>query len=143
MKTIIKLMLATALCIVSSVSKSSTNPMKDPYHLVVEGTFLAEKHVQYTVYKLDEKTGAFVSESRNKGKKYFSVVCDKGSKYIIRFQDRKGNVKFLMIEATKEGYFGVNVDFNRSYDAVVKYSKNGYSVTPLTNSGINLDLAQK
>lgn len=140
MKTIIKLMLATVLCVVSSAAKSNP-PAKDPYHLVVEGEFLAQKHVQYTVYKLDAKTGVFISESHNKGRKYFHIMCDRGSKYIIRFQDRKGNVKFLMVEATREGYYGVNVDFNKPYDAMVKYTKNGYDVMLLTSSGMNQSIA--
>jgi hypothetical protein len=134
MKTILKLVLATVLCVVSTVSKSEVK-YKDPYHFIVEGQFLAKKNVHYTVYKQD-KSGAFVSESRNKSRKYYSVTLDVGCKYIIRFQDKEGNVKFLMVDASKPGYYGINVDFTRSFDAQLRVTKVGYAVIPLTDNPI-------
>lgn len=135
MKTILKLVLATVLCVVSTVVKSNTNPMKDPYHLTVEGKFLAEKKVAYTVYKQDSR-GVFVSESRGKSRNYYSFLCDVGCKYIISFRDRHGNTKFLMIDVTKPGYFGVDVDFSKKNDAQLKYNKHGYYIYPLTDNPV-------
>ena len=124
------------LCMVlSTVAIAGKNKVKDPYHLILEGQFLAEKNVVYTIYKMDSE-GTFKSIEHRKAKRYYSITCDVGEKYLIRFQDKKQNVKFLMVEASKSGYFGANVDFNKSYDAVVKYTKNGYSITLLTNSGL-------
>lgn len=144
MKTIIKLIVAALLCVADlNAGNMVTKPVvKDPYHLIVEGQFLAEKHIQYTVYKKDAR-GIFVSEFRDKAKKYFYVSCDKGSEYIVRFQDKHGNVKFLMIDATKEGYFQVDVDFAKPYDAKIYLTKVGYALTPLTNSAIRPDIVQK
>jgi hypothetical protein len=48
-----------------------------------------------------------------------------------------------MVDATREGYFEVDVDFRKSYDAQIKYTKNGYSLVVLTSSGVKPDLAQK
>lgn len=143
MKTILKLIVAALLCVADlSAGNSVTKPtVKDPYHLIVEGEFIAQKNIHYTVYKLDAKSGLYKSEYRNKTRRYFYLECDRGARYLVRFQDKKGNIKFLMIEATREGYFGVNVDFNKSYDAVITYSKNGYMLTALTNAGIP-DIAQ-
>lgn len=138
MKTILKITLIGMILLECLIASSNNNPKtRDPFHLIVEGKFLAEKNVHYTVYKLNSK-GVFVSESHNKGKKYYSVMCDVGSKYLIRFQDKKHNVKFLMLDVTRHGTFTVDVDFSRSYDAVLQFTKNGYSITPLTNSMLQL-----
>jgi len=109
--------------------------MNDPYHLILEGQFLSEKNIHYTIYKMDSE-GTFKSIERTKSRRYYSITCDVGEKYLIRFQDKNQNVKFLIVEATKPGYFGANVDFRKSYDAVIRYTKNGYSITTLTNSGL-------
>lgn len=140
MKSIIKLVIIALLCSIDlSASKN-----KDPYHLIVEGAFLNHKHIQYTVYRMNEKTGVFESELRTSARKYFQVACDVGTKYIVRFQDKTGNVKFLMINATRSDYFIVDVDFGKPYDAVIKDTKNGYSVTPIDDLVIKPgQLAQK
>jgi len=145
MKTIIKLVIAALLCAVDLSAGNTVTKLKikDPYHLEIEGEFIAQRHIEYTVFKYNKKTESFISEERGKARRYYHFVCDRGCKYIIRFQDKHGNVKFLMVDATREGYFGVNVDFRKSYDAQIKYTKNGYSLTVLTSSGMRPDIAQK
>jgi len=108
---------------------------KDPYHLILEGKFLAEKNINCTVYRMD-KRGVFVKESRLKARKYFSFTCDVGGKYIIRFEDKKHNTKFLMVDVTKTGYFTIDVDFSKSYDAILKFTKVGYRIEPLDNNPV-------
>lgn len=123
-----------ALLICTATLNSSPKPetkMKDPFHLIVEGKFLNQKNITYTVYKMDSR-GIFVKESRTKGKRYFSITCDVQCKYIIRFEDRNRNVKFLMVDAAKGGYFNVDVDFSRKHDAILQLTKVGYSLIPLT-----------
>lgn len=136
MKQFISLLFITVMCLVTTTTEAKT---KDPYHLLVQGEFLSQKHISYTVYKYDVKKDKFVSESRTKARKYFLIHCDRGCKYIVRFQDKKGNTKFLMIDATREGEFVVDVDFRKPYDALLKHTKNGYSLTPLTNSTVKRD----
>jgi len=131
------------IAILVSVATSHAKPThKDRYHLIVEGSFLGQRNISCTVYKMDQN-GTFYSEERTKVRKHFQLRCKRGEKYIVRFQDKKGNTKFLMIDASKAGYFGVNVDFTRGYDAVIKYTKNGYSLTPLTASNMQSSIANK
>lgn len=118
------------LCITSIQAKG-----RDPHHLILEGEFLHKKNINYTVYKMNHE-GTFVSEYRSKARKYYSIACDLGAKYLIRFQDKNQNVKFLMIDVTQTGTFIIDVDFCKEYDAVLKLTKNGYSLTPLTNKPI-------
>lgn len=141
MKTIIKLVIAVLLCAVDLSAGNTVTKSKDKFHLIVEGAFLNEKNVQYTIFKEDLRTGTFKSESRAKSRKYYYLSCDVGCRYIVRFENKKGDVKFLMIDASNAGYFGVNVDFSRSYDARIQYTKNGYDILPLTNSGLKPDIA--
>jgi hypothetical protein len=145
MKTIIKLVIAALLFAVDlSAGNSVTKPrVKDPYHLEIAGEFVAQRNINYTVFKYNKDSETFVKEERGKARKYFHFTCNRGCKYIIRFQDKSGNVKFLMVDATREGYFEVDVDFRKSYDAQIKYTKNGYSLVVLTSSGVKPDLAQK
>lgn len=132
MKKLINSMLIVLLCTVVSTAK-----VNDPYHLVIEGEFLSQKHIQCTVYKMG-KTGTFVSESHNKFRKYYSLTCDLGGKYLIRFTDKNQNTKFLMIDVIKGGYTVVDVDFSKSYDAMLKFNlqKRGYIVAPLIDNPV-------
>lgn len=115
---------------------------KDPYHLILEGEFLNQKHVDYTVFMMNDE-GTFISEFRDKGRKNFYILCDVGNKYIIRFQDKNRNVKFLLVDASRSGYFAVNVDFSKPYDAVIKDTKSGYSLTPIVDTKIKANLIVK
>lgn len=135
MKTVIKLIIATILCVADlSAGNLVTKPMKDPYHLTVEGKFLNEKHIVCTIYMMDQR-GVFVRDLRMKCKKYYSFVFDIGRKYIVRFEDKNSNVKFLMVDVTRNGYFIADVDFSKKYDAKLYVTKNGYTLMPLTASG--------
>lgn len=127
MKKLINSLIVVLLCITSVQGKT-----KDPYHLILEGEFLHQKNVNYTVYKMNNE-GTFVSEYRSKARKYYSITCDVGAKYLIRFQDKNQNVKFLMLDVTQSGTFTIDVDFCKEYDAVLRLTKNGYSLTPLTS----------
>lgn len=125
MKKFINSIIVMLLCITSIQAKG-----RDPHHLILEGEFLHKKNINYTVYKMNSE-GTFISEYRTKARKYYSITCDVGSKYLIRFQDKDQNVKFLMLNVTKSGTFTIDVDFCRSYDAVLTFTKNGYAITPL------------
>ena len=131
---------AVLLC---AAGHSNNPPTKDPWHLIVEGSFVSEKNIHVTVYKQNTE-GAFVSDTHEKCRKYYSITCNVGEKYILRFEDKHHNVKFLMVDATKQGYYAVDVDFSKSYDAKLFYNpKLGYALLRLTNSAIGNGIAQK
>ncbi len=127
MKKIVKTMLVILMSIITLTGKT-----KDPYHLFLDGEFLHKKNINYTVYKMG-KDGVYHSEYRDKARKYYSITCDVGSKYLIRFQDKDQNVKFLMIDAVKCGYFMVDVDWRKPTDGKITLEKTGYVLTPFTN----------
>ena len=128
--------------IVYSTNNSNLPTLKkDKYHLIVEGSFLYQKNVNYTVYEMNRE-GTFVSTDHVKARKYFSLVLEVSKKYIIRFEDKGHNVKFLIIDASESGTFEVDVDFSKPHDAILKMTKVGYAVTPL-KSGAPPSLAQK
>lgn len=121
------------LCMTNLNAGNITKPKyKDHYHLEVEGQIISGKHIHFTVYKLN-KDGVFRVEKKGKVRKFYNYLCNKGCKYIFRFENKNGDVKFLMVDASREGYFGVNVDFSKPYDAKVHYTKNGYGLLILTN----------
>jgi len=121
---------------------SFTTKTKNPFHLIVEGVFLADKNIKYTVYQMNA-SGDFVAIYRAKARKYYHIECSTGSKYIVRFQNRKGDVKFLMIDAVEYGYCGANVDWRKPYDGKISLEKNGYSLTAFDNSYRSKLLVQK
>ncbi len=120
---------------VNATINSKTKPRRDPHHLLLEGKFLAEKNITYTIYKMDRE-GTFVKESRNKAKRTFSIKCNVGDRYIVRFEDKKHNVKFLMMDITKSGKFTIDVDFSIPYDAVLKFTAVGYRLTRLVSNPV-------
>lgn len=134
MKTIINLIIVMLVCVTNlNAGNNVTKPKyKDPYHLEVEGQILSGKNIHFTVYRM-AKDGIFKVEERGKVKKFYHYMCDRGSKYIFRFENKKGDVKFLMVDATDAGYFGVNVDFSKPYDGKIYPTKNGYDLLVLTN----------
>jgi hypothetical protein len=126
MKKIVTLMFIV-LSMVSLAGKA-----KDRYHFIVEGEFLSQKNVSYTIFE-ESKDGAFVAIEHVKARKYYFVECKVGKKYIVRFQNKQGDVKFLMIDAAKHGYFQVDVDWSKPYDGKITLEKIGYAVTPFLN----------
>ena len=128
MKKIVTIMLVMLVSIASLAGKT-----KDPYHLIVEGTFIADKHINYTIFKM-EKDGALVAVEHVKGRKYYFVECNVGDKYVVRFQNKKGNVKFLMIDASAHGYFEADIDWTQPYDGWIKRDKAKYRLTRICNA---------
>lgn len=137
MKKIVTIMFIMLMSVISLQAKH-----RDPYHFVVEGEFLAEKNINYTVFK-EATSGKFVAIEHTKARKYYRVECNTGEKYIIRFQNKKGDTKFLMIDAVQSGYFIADVDWRKPYDAKIILEKIGYCLIPLTNMTKLALLAQK
>lgn len=106
---------------------------RDPYHFIVQGSFIADKNIKYTIFKM-EKDGALVAIEHVKGRKYYFVECNVGDKYVVRFQNKKGNVKFLMIDASANGYFQADLDWTQPYDGWIKREKAKYKLTRICNA---------
>jgi len=106
--------------------------VKDPQNFIVEGSFIADKNITYTVFKMD-KAGDLIAIEHVKGRKHYFVECNVGEKYVVRFQNKNGDVKFLMIHATTKGYFQADIDWTIPYDGMIKEEEIGYTLTRLTN----------
>jgi len=138
MKKIVSIML---VMLVSMTALAGKEKIRDPYHFVVEGSFLSSKNVSYTVFK-ENKEGTFVCIERTKAHKVYRVECNTNGRYIVRFQNKKGDVKFLMIDASTYGYFQADVDWNKPYDGLIKKEKIGYCLVALTSGNRPALLAQ-
>jgi len=106
--------------------------VKDPQNFIVEGSFIADKNITYTIFKMDQ-VGDLIAIEHVKGHKHYFVECNVGDKYVVRFQNKKGDVKFLMIDATSTGYFEADIDWNVPYDGLIKEEKVGYSLSRISN----------
>ena len=106
---------------------------RDPYHFIVQGSFISDKNIKYTIFKM-EKDGALVAIEHVKGRKYYFVECNVGEKYVVKFQNKKGNVKFLMIDASANGYFQADLDWTQPYDGWIKREKAKYKLTRICNA---------
>ena len=126
--------IVTIMLIMLSVT---TLTAKDPYHFIVQGSFIADKNIKYTIFKM-EKDGALVAIEHVKGRKYYFVECNVGDKYVVRFQNKKGNVKFLMIDASANGYFQADLDWTQPYDGWIKREKAKYKLTRICNAAKDL-----
>jgi len=105
---------------------------REPSYFIVEGSFIADKNINYTVFKMD-KAGDLIAIEHVKGRKHYFVECNVGEKYVVRFQNKNGDVKFLMIHATTKGYFQADIDWTIPYDGMIKEEEIGYTLTRLTN----------
>lgn len=136
MKKIVAMMIVMLVGMTSLQSKG-----KDADYFIVEGSFLVSKNVYYTVYQQNSE-GTFVSVEHTKAHKSYHIKCDAGYKYMVRFQNKKGDVKFLLIDASTTGYFRADVDWSKPYDGLIKKYKIGYCLTALTNGARPALLAQ-
>jgi len=127
MKKIVSIMLIALVSVMTLQGKT-----KDRWHFIVEGEFLAEKKISYTVFQQNDK-GVFVAIDHAKARKYYHLEFNTGHKYVIRFQNKKGDVKFLMVDAVERGYFIADVDWRKPYDGKITLEKIGYCLTPFTN----------
>ena len=137
MKKIVKTMLVILMSVITLTGKA-----KDPYHCVVEGSYLADKNIQYTIFKMD-KNGDLIAIEHVKSRKHYFVECNVGDKYLVRFQNKQGDVKFLMINASKHGYFQANIDWSVPTDGMIKVEKTGYKLTRIKNELKDPSFAQK
>lgn len=137
MKKIVSIMLIALVSVMTLQGKT-----KDRWHFIVEGEFLAEKKISYTVFQEDSK-GNFVAINHVKARKYYHLEFNTGHRYIVRFQNKKGDVKFLMIDAVERGYFVADVDWRKPYDGKITLEKIGYCLTPFNNTAKSDQMAKK
>ena len=140
MKTILTLCLVMILSSASSstsqINKSKDNP------LIIEGSFIGERNIVCTLYKLDA-AGNFIQQHTKKFKKDFTVYCEIGSNYIIQFTDESNNTKLLLVEATVAGQYVLDVDFSTAYNAALRHNGNGYSLSPINKDESKILFVQK
>lgn len=129
-----KTILSICLVMIVSLACSTTNQLNSNggknKPLIIEGSFISEKNITCTLYKLDEK-GNFILQYSNKFKRDFTVHCEIGSNYIVQFTNSSGNTKLLLIEATVANEYVLDVDFSKEYNAVLKYRGHGYALSPI------------
>jgi hypothetical protein len=102
-------------------SITNTIIKKDKHHLILEGKFIAEKHVSYQVFEVAYDK-SLVLQSTHKGSHYYSIQTEVGKSYVVKFTTKSGNIKYLNLDVQNSGYFMVDVDFRNSKSASLTYT---------------------
>lgn len=119
------------------LSTQATNRDNDNEILTVEGKFMAQKNVKYTVFEYQED-GTLLEVFSGKGNQYFAVTLTTGNHYVVNFVSLNNEVKSLFIDADESGTFQLIVDFTKPNAGVLKYNskKSVYELKsiPITKS---------
>ena len=121
-----------------SISAMSTITVEPTSTFTVQGKFISEHSVNYEVYVINSDSTLELVTS-DCALKFFTIDIEIGKEYLVKFISRDNKVKYLTIDASEYGGFGVDVDFERSGSARLSYNpyKNQYSIVPLETSEIS------
>ena len=115
----------------SAVDTSSANTFS------IQGKFIAEHQVHFEVYTINsDSTLELVSVDC--AFKFFNIDINVGDSYLIKFVSDEQMVKYLYVDVTEYGGFGIDVDFNRQGSARLVYDPYiaRYSVIQLNTADI-------
>jgi hypothetical protein len=132
MKTMLSLVLLTMSLI--CMSAQGSNPASV---FTLQGKFISEHSVQYDVYTINtDSTLELVSSDC--ALKFFNIEVEVGKEYVIKFVSRDGLAKYLYVDVTATGGFGIDVDFNRNGSARLSFNpdQGEYKVVPLETTEI-------
>lgn len=125
------ILLSVILLTVNLICFSNVNT--DPLNtFTIQGKFISENNVHYEVYIINpDSTLELVTTDC--ALKFFTIDIQVGNEYLIKFISKDNQEKYLYINASEYGGFGVDVDFNRKGSARLAYDLNqhDYSIMPL------------
>lgn len=102
-----------------------SNPLRRVIN--VEGKFLHQKNITYTLYEL-QSNGTYKRLETNKGRKSYALRLHTNTTYVIKFVDKSLTVKFLELRIEKPTDIIVDVDFNTNKSIRVIYNRQGLKV---------------
>lgn len=115
-------------------SNVNTEPLNT---FTIQGKFISENNVSYEVYTINTDNTLQLVEA-DCALKFFTIDVSVGNKYLIKFISKDNKEKYLYIDASEYGGFGIDVDFNRNGSARLVFDsyKNSYSVVPLETADL-------
>lgn len=123
MKNKVKIMMLIVTCM--SMLSMYSNPLRRVIN--VEGKFLHQKNITYTLYEL-QSNGTYKRLETNKGRKSYALRLHTNTTYVIKFVDKSLTVKFLELRIEKPTDIIVDVDFNTNKSIRVIYNRQGLKV---------------
>ena len=122
-KTKVIMLILTCISMLSMYSKP---------RVTVEGNFLHQKHVSYTLYELEDN-GTYKELISSHGRKAYSVQCNTKTTYLIKFVDKTQTVKYLEFRIDRVKDIVVDVDFSTNQSIKLLYDKKGLKITDMSN----------
>jgi hypothetical protein len=123
MKNKVKIMMLIVTCM--SMLSMYSNPLRRVIN--VEGKFLHQKNITYTLYEL-QSNGTYKRLETNKGRKSYALRLHTNTTYVIKFVDKSLTVKFLELRIEKPTDMLIDVDFNTNKSIRVIYNRQGLKV---------------
>ena len=105
-----------------------------PRIIMVEGNFLHDKNIKFTLYQVDS-LGKYIELESSEAKKTYYVKCYTKTKYVLKFES-KNKVKYMEFEIKIHKNVQVDVDFNTDDNIHMEYSGNGLIIKKLNPTEI-------
>jgi hypothetical protein len=129
-KTKVIMLILTCISVLSMYSK--------PRVITVEGNFLHQKHVSYTLYELEDN-GAYKELVSSHGRKMYSVKCNTKTTYLIKFVDKTQTIKYLELRIDRAKDIVIDIDFSTNQSIKLLYDKKGLKITDMSNDALALN----
>ena len=124
MKTTIKSIMIM-LCFITTVNAAPKQPKA-----LITGNFISKSYVSYTLYEVqdnnDYKEVVTVANKRN-----YKVTFDVNVKYLLKFEDKIGKIKYLSFIAYDSANLIMDVDFKSDKSINLIYDGEDIIVTPI------------
>lgn len=113
------------LCFITTVNAAPKKPKA-----LIAGAFISKSYVSYTLYEVkdnqDYKEVITVANKRN-----YKVTFDVNVKYLLKFEDKTGKIKYLSFIAYDSADLIMDVDFKSDKSINLIYDGEDIIVTPI------------
>lgn len=124
MKTTIKSIMIM-LCFITTVNAAPRQPKA-----LIAGNFISKSYVSYTLYEVQDNND-YKEVVTVANKKNYKVTFDVNVKYLLKFEDKTGKIKYLSFIAYDSADLIMDVDFKSDKSINLVYDGEDIIVTPI------------
>jgi hypothetical protein len=124
MKTTIKSIMIL-LCFITTVNAAPRQPKA-----LIEGVFLTKSYVSYTLYELQDNND-YKEVVTSVNRKNYKLTIDVNKKYLLKFEDKTGKIKYMSFIAYDSVDIIMDVDFKSNKSINLVYDGEETIITPI------------
>lgn len=124
MKTTIKSIMIL-LCFITTVNAAPRQPKA-----LIEGVFLTKSYVSYTLYEVQDNNN-YKEVVSSVNRKNYKLTFDVNKKYLLKFEDKTGKIKYMSFIAYDSVDLIMDVDFKSDKSINLVYDGEETIITPI------------